>query len=54
MANIDVFKDATIDKYENDKALQHEAQETKENHMLKGMVSLEKIYDLHNVRPLYY
>ena len=46
MVNVDVFKDATIDEDEHDKALQYTARESKENPIPKGMVSLEKLYDL--------
>lgn len=48
MANADVFKNATIDKDEHDKVLQYEARASKENHTLKGVLSLEKLYDLQN------
>lgn len=48
MANVDVFKDASIDKDEHKKALQDVVQASKENPMTEGVVSLEKFYDLHN------
>jgi len=46
MVNSDVFKDATIDEDEHDRELQHEARESKKTPMLKGVVPLEKLYDL--------
>lgn len=48
MVNVDVFKDATIDKDEHEKALQDAAYKSKENIMLKGVVSLERLYDSQN------
>lgn len=46
MANTDVFKDVAIDEDDHEKALKEVAHVNKENPMLKGMVSLEKLYDL--------
>lgn len=48
MVNFDVFKDATIDEDEHERELQDAARAEKENLILKGVVSLEKLYDLQN------
>jgi len=48
MLNVDVFKDATIDEDEHDKALEDVAWERKENPILKGVLSLENMHDLQN------
>lgn len=44
----DEFKDTTILEEEHKKALQDVCSERKQNIIQKGMVSLEKIYDLQN------
>lgn len=48
MANTDVFKDANIGKDEKRKYLHDLAQESKGNLVTKGVVSLEKLYNLKN------
>lgn len=47
-ANVDVFMDASIDEEENDITLQEEVYEHKGNPMLKGVVMVEKLFDLQN------
>lgn len=46
--NVDVLKYATIDKDDHEKVLQYVARMNKENPISKGVVSLEKLYELHN------
>lgn len=46
MLNTEVFKDAAIDEVDHDQALQEEHDKRKENPMPKGIVSLEKLFDL--------
>ena len=48
MANVDVFKDATIEKDEHGQSLQAATNDKKGNIILKGVVSLEKLYDFHD------
>lgn len=48
MANGDVFKDATIDEDMHEQSLQDTPDENKGNPIPKGVVSLEKLYDLQN------
>jgi len=48
MANAYFFKDVTIEEDEHANALQEASQETKGNTIPKGVVSLEKLYDLKN------
>lgn len=48
MANVDVFKDAAIDEDKHEKTLQDAASASKGNLMLKGVVSLDKLYYLQN------
>lgn len=47
-ANANVFKHASIDEDEHEKALQDAASASKGNLIPKAVVSLEKLYDLHN------
>jgi len=46
MANSDVFKDIGIDEDVHEQSLQVGANDKKGNLIPKGVVSLEKIYDL--------
>jgi len=46
MPNADIFKDVSIEEDEHDQALQEASIATKRNTMPKGVVSLEKLYDL--------
>ena len=46
MCNAKVFKDTAIDEEEHEHALQSEHDERKDNIMPKGVVSLEKLFDL--------
>jgi len=46
MVSVDVFKDASIDKNEYEQSLQVAAHDKKGNLIPKGLVSLEKLYDL--------
>jgi len=48
MANTDVFKDAAIDEDEHEQSLQVGVDDKKGNLIPKGVVSLEKLYDLQN------
>ena len=48
MLNTDVFKDAVIEEEDHDQSLQKEKEERKGNPMPKGIVSLEKLFDLQN------
>ena len=48
MANVDVFKDAVIDEDEHEQSLQVVADDKKGNLIPKGVVSLEKLYELQN------
>jgi len=48
MVNVHVFKYATIEEDEHEHALQEKSQAPKGNTMPKGIVSLEKLYDLQN------
>ena len=48
MDNKDIFKDASIEEDEHNKALQEAFHAMKENVMPKGVLSLEKLYDLKN------
>lgn len=48
MENADVFKDVTIDEDEHNKALREAVELSKGNIIPKGVVSLEKLYDLQN------
>ena len=48
MANVDMFKDAFINEDGHDKSLKEEVELLKGNIMLKGVVSLEKLYNLQN------
>ena len=46
MLNTEVFKDVVIEEADHDQALQEEREKHKENPMPKGIVSLEKLFDL--------
>lgn len=46
MLSTEVFKDTVIDEADHDQALQEEHDKHKENLMPKGIVSLEKLFDL--------
>lgn len=46
MANVDTFKDEVIDEDDHERSLQEEASSKKGHLILKGLESLEKIYDL--------
>lgn len=48
MGNIDIFKDVVIDEDEHEKGLQDSTQASRGNNIPKGVVSLEKLYDLKN------
>lgn len=48
MENVDVFKDVAINEDKHEKELWYETRANKENPMPKGMVSLDKLYDLQN------
>jgi len=48
LANTNIFKDATIEKEEHDKSLEAKDKLQEGNPMLKGVISLEKLYDFHN------
>ena len=48
MLNTEVFKDAVIEEADHDQTLQEEQEKCKENPMPKGIVSLEKLFDLQN------
>ena len=48
MLNTDVFKDTVIEEEDHDRALQEELGDRKENPIPKGIVSLEKLFDLQN------
>jgi len=46
MANVDDFKDATIDDYEHECSLEEEVGDMKGHIITNGLASLEKLYDL--------
>ena len=48
MENANIFKDATIDEEEHEKTLQDAANASKGNLIPKGVMSLEKLYNLQN------
>lgn len=48
MENAHVFKDLAIDEVKHAKYLQFSSQESEGNPMPKGVVTLEKLYDLQN------
>ena len=48
MLNSEVFRDAIIEEDEHDQVLQETREERRENPMPKGIVSLEKLFDLQN------
>ena len=48
MANAHVFKDTTIDEDVHEQSLQYTPDDSKGNPISKGVVSLEKLYDLEN------
>jgi len=48
MVNTNVFKGTMIDEDEDEKALQDGASDKKGNLIPKGVVSLERVYDLQN------
>jgi len=48
MENVNVFKDVMIDEDKHGKELQDAASASKGNLISMGVVSLEKLYDLHN------
>lgn len=48
MVNIEVFKGMNIEEEENERHLKEKENEHKGNPMHKGVVTLEKIFDLQN------
>ena len=48
MLNTEVFKDVVIEEVDHNQSLQEAQGKRKENPMPKGIVSLEKLFDLHS------
>jgi len=46
MANVDVFKDTTIDEDEHEQSLQAAADHKEGNLITKGVVSIQNLYEL--------